>query len=159
MTYPEPVYLGDDGEVSATYRSATAKPEITFESGATLSYIATGASTGGKFGIYRMDMGPQHGGATPHFHRGFTESFFVVAGTVGIYDGKDWLDAAPGDFIHVPEGGLHGFRNTSGAPASLLIHFSPGAPREPYFEGLLRLGDMSDEERAAFFIEHDNIWV
>ena len=40
MTYPEPVYLGDGGEASATYRPADTKPEITFASGATLSYVA-----------------------------------------------------------------------------------------------------------------------
>lgn len=39
----------------------------------------------------------------------------------------------------VPPGGLHGFRNESGARASMLLHFAPGAPREPYFEGLNRL--------------------
>lgn len=31
------------------------------------------------------------------------------------------------------QGGLHGFRNESGEPASILILFAPGAPREAYF--------------------------
>jgi hypothetical protein len=61
--------------------------------------------------------------------------------------------------VHVPEGGVHGFKNNSGAPASMLLHFAPGAPREGYFEGLPNLGGMSDEERAAFFVEHDTYWV
>ena len=54
---------------------------------------------------------------------------------------------------------MHGFRNESGDPASLLIHFAPGAPREAYFEGLARFareGRPSDEELAAFYLEHDN---
>jgi uncharacterized RmlC-like cupin family protein len=29
--------------------------------------------------------------------------------------------AAPGDFVHVPEGGVHVFRNESGEPASMLL--------------------------------------
>ena len=29
---------------------------------------------------------------------------------------------------------MHGFRNESGEPASMLILFTPGAPREDYFE-------------------------
>ncbi|WP_232072822.1 hypothetical protein [Phytohabitans flavus] len=56
-------------------------------------------------------------------------------------------------------GGVHGFRNESGQPASMLLHFAPGAPRERYFEGLLDLASKSDEERAAFYLEHDNYWL
>ena len=47
-------------------------------------------------------------------------------------------------------------------PASMLIHFAPGAPREGYFEGLAefaRSGRPSDEEMAEFYRRHDNIWV
>ncbi|BCB74336.1 hypothetical protein Pflav_007460 [Phytohabitans flavus] len=41
----------------------------------------------------------------------------------------------------------------------MLLHFAPGAPRERYFEGLLDLASKSDEERAAFYLEHDNYWL
>jgi uncharacterized RmlC-like cupin family protein len=58
-----------------------------------------------------------------------SESFFVVSGTVQLFNGERWIDATPGDFLHVPEGGVHGFRNDSPAPASMLILFAPGAPR------------------------------
>jgi uncharacterized RmlC-like cupin family protein len=60
----------------------------------------------------------------------------VITGTVRLLDGANWIDAKPGDFLYVPAGGLHGFRNDSGEPASMLILFAPGAPRELYFEGL-----------------------
>ena len=62
----------------------------------------------------------------------------MLSGVVRLYDGTDWVESHPGDFAYVPEGGLHGFRNESGAPASMLILFAPGAPREAYFEGLAR---------------------
>jgi oxalate decarboxylase/phosphoglucose isomerase-like protein (cupin superfamily) len=78
---------------------------------------------------------------------------------VRIYDGERWLDASPGDFVHVPEGGIHGFRNESGEPASMLIHFAPGAPREAYFEGTVAVPGMTAEERAAFYLLHDNHWL
>ena len=42
---------------------------------------------------------------------------------------------------NVPIGGVHGFRNESGEPATMLLHFAPGAPREGYFEGLPGLGE------------------
>ena len=41
----------------------------------------------------------------------------------------------------------------------MLILFSPGVPREVYFEGLNDLGQMSDQERVEFFAAHDNIYV
>ena len=41
----------------------------------------------------------------------------------------------------------------------MLLHFSPGAPREGYFEGLVKIAEMSEEERREFYLEHDNHWV
>ena len=78
-----------------------------------------------------------------------------------LYDGKRWADGNPGDFLFVPEGGIHGFRNESGAPASMLLLFAPGAPREDYFESLAALAEhpMSEEERVEFMLRHDTYWV
>lgn len=97
MSYPPPRYLGPDGEVTATHRPAGHEPELTYASGNTVHYLATGASTNGQFGLYRWEMGP----------------------------------------------------------ATMLLHFAPGAPREGYFEGLPDLSGMSEEEKAEFFLRHD----
>jgi mannose-6-phosphate isomerase-like protein (cupin superfamily) len=104
-------------------------------------------------------MGPEPSGPDPHFHRSISESFYVLSGVVRIYDGDRWIDTRPGDFVHVPEGGIHAFRNESGEPASMLLHFAPGAPREGYFEGLPSLAGATEEERAEFFLRHDTFWV
>lgn len=161
MSYPDPAYFGN-GDVLARYRPADTPSELPRPGGAA-SYLATGATTGGRFGLYRWDMGPEPAGAQAHFHRTFSESFFVVSGTVQLFDGATWLDGQLGDFVYVPEGGLHGFRNESGQPASLLILFAPGAPREAYFEGLVELAEgrwkPTHDELQAFFEEHDNIYV
>ncbi|WP_449062775.1 cupin domain-containing protein [Planomonospora algeriensis] len=163
MTYPDPLYLGDEGEVNATFRPAGHEPELTYPNGGTtVHYLATGASTGGKFGLYRWDMGPNPSGPSAHFHRSISESFYILSGTVRIFDGTRWIDTAPGDYVHVPEGGVHAFRNESGEPASMLLHFAPGAPREGYFEGLAEFavsGRPSEEEMTEFFIRHDTYWV
>lgn len=159
MSYPEARYLGDGGEVSAVLRPADQAPELTTRTG-TSSYLATGASTHGLFGLYRWDMAGPPTGPPPHFHRSISESFFVLSGTVRLYDGARWIDATPGDYLYVPEGGVHGFRNESGEPASMLILFAPGAPREAYFEGLAAgIDQLSDEERAEFYLRHDNHWL
>lgn len=161
MSYPPTLYDGPDGEVSATLRPSAAPPDLSYPSGGTVDYLATGASTGGLFGLYRWNMPGERSGPDPHFHRTLAESFYVLAGRVRIFDGAAWRDSGPGDFVHVPPGGLHGFRNESGEPASMLIHFAPGAPREGYFEGLARFaveGRPDDAAMARFFEEHDNAW-
>lgn len=159
MTYPDPLYRGQSGEATAWIRRSGDTPEITYSNGTTVHYLATGATTDGRFGLYRWAMGPEPSGPGPHFHRTMAESFFVLSGTIRIYDGTGWVDTTAGDFVHVPPGGIHGFRNESGAPAAMLIHFSPGAPREGYFEGLVEIGAMSPEAREQFYRFHDNLWV
>jgi mannose-6-phosphate isomerase-like protein (cupin superfamily) len=162
MSYPEVRYFGDAGEASATLRRTSAPADVTYANGTTADYLATGVSTGGLFGLYRWNMGPEASGPGPHFHRTLAESFYVLLGRVRIYDGTEWIEAEPGDFVHVPIGGIHGFRNESGAPASMLIHFAPGAPREGYFEGLAkwgREGRPGQAEIDAFYREHDNTWL
>ncbi|HTW17426.1 MAG TPA: cupin domain-containing protein [Nocardioides sp.] len=162
MSYPDPRYLGETGEPSAWFRPASTPPDLPRPGGAA-HYLATGAQTDGRFGLYRWDMGPEPSGAMPHFHRTISESFFVLSGTVRLYDGTEWIDSGPGDFAYVPEGGVHGFRNESGEDASLLILFAPGAPREAYFEGLVEIAEgrwqPSHEELQAFLVEHDNLYI
>lgn len=162
MSYPDPVYFGDEGQQSATIRPAEADPDLTYTTGGTVDYLATGASTAGAFGLYRWNFGTRRSGPDPHFHRSISESFFILDGTVRIYDGGDWRDTHAGDFVHVPPGGIHGFRNESGERASMLLMFTPGAPREEYFETLKKLGEgltMTDQEKDAFFTAHDNVWL
>lgn len=161
FAYPPAVHDGA-GDVSAVLRRADAVPELSAPSGNATHYLATGATTRGAFGLYRWDMGPQPSGPSPHFHRSITESFFVLSGTVRLHDGARWVDASPGDFLFVPEGGIHGFRNESGEPASMLILFTPGAPREDYFETLAdraRREAMTPEGWTEFFLRHDTFWV
>ncbi len=162
MSYPEPRYVGATGEVSATLRPADQAPDLIYTSGNTVHYLATAASTNGEFGLYRWEMGPTPSGPGPHFHKTISESFFVLSGTVRLYDGATWIDAREGDFLFVPEGGIHAFRNESGEPASMLLMFAPGAPREGYFEGLADLADggqLTGEELAEFYLRHDNHWL
>jgi mannose-6-phosphate isomerase-like protein (cupin superfamily) len=159
LPYPEPRYRGETGVASARLRPAGATPEITNPSGTTVHYLATGASTDRQLGLYRWEMGPGRGGPDPHFHRSITESFYVLSGTIRLHDGTDWVDGRPGDFLYVPQGGVHGFRNESGEPASMLILFTPGAPREDYFERVATTSAMTEEERAEFFLRHDTFWV
>lgn len=162
MSYPPQIYHGDTGEVSAVVRPSGTAPDLTYPNGGRVRYLSTGASTGGLFGLYRWEFGTGVSGPDPHFHHTMTESFYILAGEVEIYTGREWVKTHAGDYVHVPAGGLHGFKHRLDEPASMLLHFAPGAPREAYFEGLARLAageTMTDAERDAFMREHDNVWV
>ena len=157
MSYPEARYFGVNGRVSATFRQADHPAEVEYASGGTCHYLATTASTGGEYGMYRWDFAAAPGGPDTHFHRSISESFFILSGTVRLFNGEKWVDAKPGDFLYVPAGGLHAFRNESGEPASMLLTFAPGAPREGYFEGLAE--GVAEEQRAEFMRYHDTFWA
>lgn len=161
MSYPPPLYDGPHGEVSASVRPGGSEPDLLYPNGNRVHYLATGEGSGGLFGLYRWEFSEAVSGPGPHFHRTIAESFYILSGEVKVYDGKEWVAARPGDFLHVPPGGLHGFRNESGAEASMLLHFAPGAPREAYFEGLDRLArgeEWSSDDYDAFMAAHDNVW-
>jgi mannose-6-phosphate isomerase-like protein (cupin superfamily) len=160
MSYPDPLYAGA-GEVSASYRPDATPPDLGTAPGPTVEYLAPSGLTGGQFGLYRWSFSGQVSGPDAHFHQTISESFYILSGTIRLYDGDRWIDAQPGDFLHVPAGGIHAFKNESGKPASMLLHFAPGAPREEYFETLFAgtLPGMSEEERDAFFLRHDNVWL
>ncbi|MFI0445291.1 cupin domain-containing protein [Actinomadura sp. 6N118] len=161
MTYPDALYLGDKGEITGRLHTADTAPDLSIGERTRVHYLATGASTGGQYGLYRWEMGAEPSGGGAHFHKTFSESFFVLSGTVGLYNGERWASSSPGDFLFVPPGGIHAFRNSDG-PATMLVLFAPGAPREAYFEELAEIvasgRQLSEEEWADVYHRHDQ-WM
>ncbi|GAA2029563.1 cupin domain-containing protein [Catenulispora yoronensis] len=163
MSYPSPRYLADQGEVSATFRTAATDPELRIGQRSRVSLLSTGATTDGLYGLYRWDLLPADPEPTPakegHYHRTFSESFFILDGSVALYDGDTWREATAGDYLFVPPGGVHSFANTTGAAASMLVLFAPGAPREPYFEELAAIRaegrQLTPEEWDELYARHD----
>jgi len=160
--YPPARYIDDQPEVSAWLRRAPENggrpPDYDAFGLVNYHYLANQQATDGGYGLYRVEIAPKGGGPGPHFHRAMSEAFFVLSGTVKLYDGTDWIDGDPNDFLYVPPGGIHGFRNEADEPTSILMLFAPGAPREHYFEGLAQLGELTDEERREWFIANDNFF-
>lgn len=157
--YPPARYTKDEPEVSAWLKRGDEPPDYDSSGLVKYHYLANQQQTNGDYGLYRVDISPEGGGPGPHFHRAMSEAFFVLSGTVRLYDGDDWRDGNQGDFLYVPQGGIHGFRNEADAPTSLLMLFAPGAPREAYFEGFAQLADLTDEERAEWFVKNDNYFL
>ncbi|MFI1829350.1 cupin domain-containing protein [Streptomyces sp. NPDC020412] len=158
LDYPEPRYRGDTGEVNAVFRSADTPPEVSSPGGST-HYLATHGSTGGEFGLYKAELGPRSAGAKTHFHKTISESFYVLSGELELYDGERWVTGRAGDFLYVPVGGLHAFKNVTDEPMSMLILFAPGAPREEYFEQVAQMSRRGGAELKQFRVRHDSYFV
>jgi mannose-6-phosphate isomerase-like protein (cupin superfamily) len=156
-----PVSLPDAAQVSATYREA-ARIEPLAVGASAVRYVAPGSVTGGQYGLFRWDPNPG-GGPGPHYHRTFSEAFYVLAGRISLYDGRRWIMAESGDFLYVPAYGIHAFRGEEGGPSSMLILFAPGEPRERYFtelaERIASGARSSAEETQAFLARHDQYMV
>ena len=151
-----------DGDVRALLRRPGDVEALRLRS--TLArFVAPGSLTGGRFGLFQWDMAARAGGASPHFHRTFSESFYLLSGSVELYDGARWIAAQDGDFLYVPEGGVHGFRNEGDEAASMLILFAPGPPRERYFQELADVFDsgrqLSESDWAELWARHDQYAV
>jgi quercetin dioxygenase-like cupin family protein len=152
-------YTRDIGEVSGRFRAAGEVERHTIGSGTVMRFTATAADTGGRFGLFEWNMPPRSGGSYAHFHKTFSESFYVMSGTVRLYNGESWVDAAAGDFLYVPEGGIHAFRNDGDDPASMLILFAPAPARELYFRELVDISatgrTLTEDEWTELLARHD----
>ncbi|MET9499048.1 cupin domain-containing protein [Streptomyces sp. NPDC006552] len=155
VEYPEPRYHGERGEKSAVFRPASTPPDLS-SPGSTTHYLATNESTGGEFGLYKVELGGRSPGARTHFHRAMSESFYVLSGQLELFDGDRWVSGREGDFLYVPAGGLHAFKNVTDEPLSMLMLFSPGAPREEYFERVAEMAQRGGAELKDFRERHDS---
>ena len=151
-------YAGAAGEVTARYAPAASQDDA-----GGLDVVASGSLTRGAFGLFRYDLAAGAPGPAAHFHRTFSESFYVLDGKVRLYDGDCWMVATAGDFLFVPQGGIHAFNNSSDTHSSLLILFAPGIPRERYFIELAEIAKsgrrLSAPEWAEFYARHDQFMV
>jgi mannose-6-phosphate isomerase-like protein (cupin superfamily) len=130
MSFPTEIPDSDPGVYRFRAEAEQAGPAI---------FTAPGHVVGGGYGLFETSALPGRWGAIPHFHRGFTEAFWVISGRLAVMSGREWGVLGEGDFAHVPVNGVHGFHALGDEPARFLILFVPGAPREEYFRGLAEL--------------------
>ena len=71
------------------------------------------------------------------------ESFYVREGTLAIRMGDRTVNAAPGDFVHIPRGTVHCFKNTGNGNAKMLVTFTPAGMEKFFEEAFHPAGDRS----------------
>jgi quercetin dioxygenase-like cupin family protein len=110
-----------------------------------VSFLVTGAeSHGGCF--IAEGMAAPGGGPPPHLHHFEDESFYILEGSATFQADGQTIHAKPGDFIYIPRGTVHSFRNDGTVPARALVIISPAGPKgmQQFFEeSFYRIADRS----------------
>lgn len=94
---------------------------------------ATATQTGGLFGFLEASV-PPGGGPEPHAHNDQAETFYLLSGELEFLDGDRTFAAVAGDFVHVPRGIRHRFKNRGVHTARMIFLFSPGGPEEAFLQ-------------------------
>jgi quercetin dioxygenase-like cupin family protein len=92
--------------------------------GDSYTFLITGAESGGKYFVLDCLVGPG-GGPPPHLHQNEDESFYVLEGAFTVSINGEAKLASAGDFVYIPRGTLHGFKNDADGFARMLATFSP----------------------------------
>jgi quercetin dioxygenase-like cupin family protein len=112
--------------------------ETFWGSGDVYTFLVTGEETGGAYAAVEALVEPG-GGPPSHVHRDEDETFYVLEGHCTFVLGEQTITAGPGDFVNVPRGTAHCFRNGSSELVRLILTFTP-AGIESFFRGTLKRG-------------------
>ena len=123
----EPIVLPPDGDPVKADRPELALLEVTFDPG---------------------------GGVDPHFHKGHSDSFYVLEGELEFHVGDEVFTATPGSYVLAPPNVVHHFRNVTDKPARVLNLHTPGGFVQ-YRRELRDLQAQGIEPDAEFFERHD----
>ncbi len=93
-------------------------------------------------------------GVEPHFHKGHSDSFYVLEGALEFHVGDEIFTATPGSYVLAPPNVVHYFRNVGDTPARVLNLHTPGGFAR-YRRELAELRAQGVEPDTAFFERHD----
>ena len=107
-----------------------------------ITFLITGEQTGGAFFMAEVSV-PPGGGPPPHIHRREDEMFYAQQGSLTVQVGGRTLHASPGDFVYLPRGVMHCFKNTGNVDAKFLMVATPAGLEKFFEEAFHRVEDRS----------------
>ncbi|MCG7209789.1 cupin domain-containing protein [Streptomyces arenae] len=109
---------------------------VKWVSGDEYSIKLTGEQSNGSLGFVVATVPPGNG-PVAHIHLENDESFFLLDGELEFLSGEKTFTASTGDFVFVPRGVRHRFRNLTTTDVKMAFLNTPGGPEEFF----LRYGD------------------
>ncbi|MGI5397391.1 cupin domain-containing protein [Streptomyces sp. CA-251251] len=89
--------------------------------------------TSGSLGFVVATV-PPGSGPIAHLHRHSDEAFYLLHGELEFLDGDETFMAAEGDFVFVPRGVRHRFKNVSTTEVKMAFFFTPGGPENFFLD-------------------------
>jgi quercetin dioxygenase-like cupin family protein len=131
--------------------------------GTLFTYLVTGAESGGSYFTLIVDIGPEQG-PPPHIHRLEEEQFYVLDGQLTYSVDDQIFQVSTGDFIHIPRGTVHSFRNGP-KPSRLLATFAPAGIEGFFMEAGIPVNDrlkspppVTEATIARFLLAEAGAW-
>jgi quercetin dioxygenase-like cupin family protein len=93
--------------------------------GTIYKYLATGENTGGAYALFETLVPPNDPGPPPHLHKNEDEGFYILEGDFTFSLGDREYHLRTGDFIFLPRGIRHSYRNNSDTVARQLVLVNP----------------------------------
>lgn len=106
------------------------------------TFLVTGEESGGAY-FSMLAVVPPGGGPPAHVHRDEDETFYVLDGSCTFRLGDERVEARRGDFVNVPRGMVHCFRNFTDEPMRMILTFTPAGIERFFEETLERAYDLS----------------
>jgi quercetin dioxygenase-like cupin family protein len=108
-----------------------------------VTFLITGAETGGAFFMFEVSVVPG-GGPPPHIHSREDELLYVQQGTLSVQVGDKALNVSVGDFVRMPRGVMHSFKNVGQETAKLLMVATPAGLENYFAETFFPAADVAD---------------
>ncbi|WP_447035527.1 cupin domain-containing protein [Streptomyces sp. DSM 118878] len=128
----DPVWTSADGFV---VRNEEGLIRITGEE--RFSVKVTGVQTNGQLGVMEGSIAPQFGNV-PHTHNREDEAFLIKSGQFRFINGDQTFEAGAGDFVYIPRGTRHGFKNLLDVPSKLMVFYLPAGPEQFFLDHGMR---------------------
>ncbi len=85
----------------------------------------TSEDTNGMYSVFE-DIVPPGAGPVPHTHTREDETLFVLEGSLTAWLGGQRHELSEGDFVHMPRGVEHYFKNLTEKHTRMLLTYTPG---------------------------------
>ena len=117
----------------STTASATTVPKVVangdgtkvWAMGVLVTIKVRASDTNDAYSVFE-DFVPPGSGPVPHTHTKEDETIFVLEGELRAWLGGQQHDLKAGDFVHMPRGVEHYFKNVSSKPTRMLLTYTPG---------------------------------
>lgn len=116
----DPVWTAANGFVVRSHEGAV---RVTGEERFTIK--VTAVQSKGQLGVMEGIVAPGYGNV-PHAHFGEDEAFLIQSGRFRFVNGDQTFEAGAGDFVYIPRGTRHGFKNILDVPSKMMVFYSPG---------------------------------